>query len=66
MTKDKRKTGERLEFLGWVLFVISALFFVSASLRTGDIVGLLGGIFFLLACLVFLAAFRERDGKGSR
>ncbi|MGF1472820.1 MAG: cytochrome oxidase subunit III [Rubrobacteraceae bacterium] len=49
-----------LELWGWLLFVVSALFFIVASLRTGDVLGLLGGLFFFLACGVFLAAFRER------
>lgn len=64
MPKGSRGRNERLELWGWGLFVVSAAFFIVASLRTGDIVGLLGGIFFLLACLVFLAAFRGRNGKG--
>jgi hypothetical protein len=42
---------------GWLLFVISALFFVVSSIRNGDIIGLLGGIFFLLACLAFLTSY---------
>jgi hypothetical protein len=47
--------------LGWLLFVISALFFIVSSIRNGDVVGILGGIFFLLACVVFLASY---IGKG--
>lgn len=64
MPRDGRRRGDRLELWGWILFVVSALFFIFASLRTGDIVGLLGGVFFLLACGVFLVAFRTRSGKG--
>lgn len=48
---------------GWLLFVISALFFIVSSIRNGDIIGLLGGIFFLLACMAFLASY-IRGGKG--
>jgi hypothetical protein len=44
------------DFWGWVLFVISALFFIASSIRTGDVVALFGGVFFLLACAVFLAS----------
>lgn len=61
--KRSPKISKRLELLGWILFVVSALFFIVASLRTGDVVGLLGGVFFLLACVVFLAAFGSRDGR---
>jgi F0F1-type ATP synthase assembly protein I len=64
VSKGSRRRNERLELWGWILFVVSALFFIVASLRTGDVVGLLGGVFFFLACVVFLAAFRERGGRG--
>jgi hypothetical protein len=48
---------------GWLLFVISALFFIMSSIRNGDVVGLIGGIFFLLACVAFLASY-VGGGKG--
>lgn len=51
----KRETG--YELWGWLLFVVSALFFIAASIRSGDVVGLLGGVFFLIACLFFLASY---------
>jgi len=50
--KDKR-----YDIWGWVLFTVSALFFIASSLRNGDVVGLLGGIFFLLACAAFLPPY---------
>ena len=50
--KDKKH-----DLWGWLLFVISALFFIASSIRNGDMIGLLGGIFFLLACVVFLASY---------
>jgi hypothetical protein len=56
--KDKRH-----EIWGWLLFVISALFFIASSIRNGDMLGLLGGIFFLLACVAFLASY-VGGGKG--
>lgn len=39
---------------GWVLFMVSALFFILSALRSGDIPGLLGGLFFLVACIAFV------------
>ena len=57
MSKDGHERETRLQLCGWALFVISACFFIVASLRDGDLIGLLGGIFFLLACLVFLVPF---------
>lgn len=63
MPKGGRRRNERLELWGWLLFVVSAVFFIVASLRTGDVIGLFGGVFFLLACAVFLFAFRERGDR---
>ena len=60
MPRGSRRRDETLELWGWILFVVSALFFVVAGIRSEDIVGLLGGVFFFIACVVFLAAFRAR------
>jgi hypothetical protein len=49
--------GKKLDLWGWLLFVISALFFIVSSIRNGDVIGLLGGVFFLLACVAFLASY---------
>ena len=47
---------------GWILFIVSALFFMAASIRADDPVSLIGGALFLAACFVFmvplLAQFR--------
>lgn len=54
----------RLQILGWILFIISALAFMASSIRNGDMLGLIGGAFFLLACFVFLLPYampRERS-----
>ncbi len=61
---DPRKE-HRINLAGWCLFVISALFFISASVRAGDMLGLAGALFFLVACFVFLLpyALRARAGK---
>ena len=57
MSKESPQRGKRYELWGWILFTISALFFIVSSLRNGDIVGLSGGVFFLLACGAFLASY---------
>ncbi|RUV19537.1 MAG: hypothetical protein E5X23_18960 [Mesorhizobium sp.] len=43
---------------GWLLFIVSALFFIAAAWRAGDLLALGGGIFFLVAC--FRSSFRSR------
>ena len=45
---------QRWILAGWLLFIVSAAFIISARLRSGDMLALTGGVFFLLACLVFL------------
>jgi energy-coupling factor transporter transmembrane protein EcfT len=50
---DERK-AHKFNLWGWILFVVSALFFIWASLRSGDVVSLIGGLFFLIACFIFL------------
>ena len=63
----KAATEAKLNFVGWLLFVISALWFIAASVRAGDLVSLLGGVFFLLGCIVFLIPYAMRMlGSGSR
>jgi hypothetical protein len=47
----------RIQILGWVLFIVSALAFMASSIRNGDTLGLIGGTFFLLACFVFLIPY---------
>ena len=39
---------------GWLLFIVSAIFFIAAAWRAGDHLALAGGIFFLIACFSFL------------
>jgi hypothetical protein len=48
------------QLTGWLLFLVSAVAFIVASLRSGDPVGLVGGVFFLLACLAFLVPYFRR------
>ena len=57
MSRNSPQKDKRYELWGWILFTVSALFFIVSSLRNGDIVGLLGGAFFLLACAAFLASY---------
>ena len=53
----------RIQILGWILFIVSALAFIASSIRSGDVLGLIGGVFFLLACFVFLIPYVSRQNK---
>jgi hypothetical protein len=51
--------------IGWMLFVICALFFILSSLRNRDLFALAGSIIFLAACVVFLLPLvRSKSGTG--
>lgn len=57
MPENSPHRDEKHDLLGWILFVVSAAFFIASSIRAGDVVGLMGGVFFLLACAAFLAPY---------
>ena len=50
-------SDKKFQVCGWLLFVLSAVFFIAASIRSGDVVGLIGGLLFFVACFVFLIPF---------
>ena len=45
--------------LGWMLFIISAMGFIIASIES--FWSMFGSVFFLLACLVYLIPFFRKD-----
>lgn len=50
---------------GWLLFILSAVFFLIASIQAGNPYAIAGSLAFLIACLVFLVPlmsfFRNKD-----
>ena len=55
----RRITNRQIDFLGWVLFILSAFGFIIASI--GSFWAMFGSVFFLLACLVFIIPFFRCD-----
>ena len=55
----RRITNRQIDFVGWLLFILSALGFIIASI--GSFWAMIGSLFFLLACLVFIIPFFRRD-----
>ena len=53
-------TGKKFEIAGWLLFIVSAVFFIASAIKGGDWLSGLGGLFFLIACLVFLVPVFRR------
>ncbi len=42
------------QIVGWILFVICAIFFLASGLKNDDILTIIGSAAFLIACFVFL------------
>ena len=63
MAADRGGRDRRFQLAGWMLFVVSAIFFIASSLESRNPLGLAGGIFFLLACVVFLIPYAGRRAK---
>ena len=51
----------KINLLGWVLFLVSAIGFVKASV--GSFWAMFGRVFFLIACIVFLIPFLNMKKK---
>ena len=66
MDPNNTKDAQKPQLLGWLLFIVSAAFFIASSVRSGDMVGLLGGLFFLVACFFFLVPFMVRGGHDEK
>ena len=56
--KEKQENHERHEIkyqiIGWILFILCAIFFIVSSLRNQDILSFIGSVIFLIACIVFI------------
>lgn len=45
---------EKWQFAGWILFILCAVLYLIASIRSGDVFTTIGSVVFLIACFVFL------------
>ena len=52
-------SNHSINFIGWLLFILSAVGFIIASL--GNFWAMFGSVFFLLACIVFMIPFFRPD-----
>lgn len=48
------RTVWKINFAGWLLFTLSACFFLWSTWSAGDLLGILGSLAFLVACILFL------------
>jgi len=58
--KKHRENEDMLHLVGWILFVLCAIFFIAASLKNQDTLTLFGSILFLISCLVFILPLVRR------
>ena len=45
--------GIKYQIVGWILFIICAIFFIASSLKNQNILTFIGSVIFLIACIVF-------------
>ena len=64
MFKAENRRENTFQLWGWILFVVSAGFFIASSIRSGDMIGIWGGFFFLLACIAFLVPAMTARSRG--
>lgn len=58
--EDSGDMGDRRQWWGWVLFLVSAIIFVAVGIRDRDMLLVTGSAAFLAACVLFLWAFPRR------
>ena len=52
-------SNKKINFTGWILFIISSLGFIMSSI--GNFWAMFGSIFFLVACIIFLIPFFRKE-----
>ena len=62
---QKNQIGHEINYqlVGWILFIICAIFFVASSLKNHDILTFIGAVIFLIACIIFLIPLVKRNKK---
>lgn len=52
--EQRMSRDERYQLVGWVLFIVCALFYIAASIESGSVTSFIGSVVFLVACFVFV------------
>ncbi|WP_084071610.1 DUF3784 domain-containing protein, partial [Desulfocicer vacuolatum] len=52
--KNQNEQENKQHFVGWMLFVLCAVFFIASSIKNRDVLTLIGSIFFLVSCVFFI------------
>jgi len=52
-------SNKKINFIGWILFIISAFGFIISS--KGSFWSMFGSLFFRIACIIFLIPFFRKE-----
>jgi uncharacterized membrane protein HdeD (DUF308 family) len=62
--ENKQREQERkLQLVGWILFVLCALFFIASSIKNRDILTFIGSVLFLVSSIVFIIPLLSEPGN---
>lgn len=53
--------NERLQLVGWVLFILCALLYIATSIESQSTTSLMGSLVFLVACFFFVIPLIWKD-----
>jgi predicted membrane channel-forming protein YqfA (hemolysin III family) len=51
---------EKWHLAGWILFILCAVLYTIAAVRSGDVFSIAGSLVFLIACFVFLVPLLKK------
>jgi predicted membrane channel-forming protein YqfA (hemolysin III family) len=65
MKKHKKQFRKEIKYqlLGWILFILCAIFFILSSLKNHDTLTFIGSVIFLVACITFLIPLFMQNNK---
>ncbi len=52
--KNKKRQEIKQQLIGWILFILCAIFFIASSLKNKDTLTFIGSVLFLIACIFFI------------
>ncbi|NWH05931.1 hypothetical protein [Desulfobacter latus] len=58
--RNHKEKEDMLHLVGWILFVLCAIFFIASSLKNQDTLTFIGSVLFLISCLVFIIPLVRR------
>ena len=50
----QKKQESKQQLVGWILFILCAIFFIASSLKNRDALTFIGSVLFLISCIVFI------------